>query len=296
MGGLGSALEDHQECSAGARNTSRLGSGSSRGALERRVEGGESQNKRCRGLPCWSTSGRSGGRSLPSSEPCPNDKSRTPPLGRYPLRTTSSSRRSKPPPRPPCASLSILPHTKLTDSSRPPPSSLQRSWLESSPAGSEAPNLLCVPAYSEDANQLSLVQSSTRHDLVLALYCLSQRPLQSSSALNEGEIDPFDLDWCLPVAVNLAGGGRDATLEDRRIGASSWIDGQGRKLMRSSRIPRLRRALHLPSARSQAAPDQHVRSSSLASFSLLEAHASFPESHRISIPRRTLPRPKRAGS
>lgn len=64
-----------------------------------------------------------------------------------------------------------------------------------------------------------LVQSATRHDLVLALYCLSQRPLQSSSTLRECVMDPFDLDWCLPVAVKLAGGGREATLEDRRIGA-----------------------------------------------------------------------------
>jgi hypothetical protein len=57
-------------------------------------------------------------------------------------------------------------------------------------------------------------QSAIRHDLILALYCRFQRPKPSLDASEE------DLDFCLPVAVQLAGGGRDATLQDRRIGSS----------------------------------------------------------------------------
>ncbi|KAI5479559.1 hypothetical protein MNV49_003296 [Pseudohyphozyma bogoriensis] len=60
-------------------------------------------------------------------------------------------------------------------------------------------------------------QASTRLDLILALYCRSQQPGSSFSRRTE-EDDPFDLEFCLPVAVQLAGGGKDATLEDRRIG------------------------------------------------------------------------------
>ncbi|KAK4058591.1 hypothetical protein OIO90_000035 [Microbotryomycetes sp. JL221] len=56
--------------------------------------------------------------------------------------------------------------------------------------------------------------ASTKYDLLLALYCRSQRPQRLPIELEQ----LFNLEWCLPRAVKLAGGGKDATLGDRGIG------------------------------------------------------------------------------
>ncbi|KAL8292953.1 hypothetical protein RQP46_000647 [Phenoliferia psychrophenolica] len=58
----------------------------------------------------------------------------------------------------------------------------------------------------EDSLHSATSPKAIRTALVMALYC-------RSCALN-----PVDLTFCLPAAVKLAGGGKHATLEDRRIG------------------------------------------------------------------------------
>lgn len=57
-------------------------------------------------------------------------------------------------------------------------------------------------------------QEALRYDLVLVLYCHSQRPLDVPAHL--GSL--FDLEWCLPHAINLAGAASSAKLGDRAIG------------------------------------------------------------------------------
>lgn len=55
------------------------------------------------------------------------------------------------------------------------------------------------------------LQKATRIELLIALYCKNSSELPSSS-------DAHNLSFCLPAAVKLAGGGKEAKLRDRRIG------------------------------------------------------------------------------
>lgn len=61
---------------------------------------------------------------------------------------------------------------------------------------------------------LSVPQSLIRHDLLLALYCRSQRPAHLSPESEQ----LFGLEWALSAAIKLAGAGTGASLDDRAVG------------------------------------------------------------------------------